>query len=170
MGKAITYAMIAVCCFGIAAAIYTIDVSRFFMHLGSDSKACINCHNMNTAYATWQHGVHGRNTVCVDCHLPRNFVDKYIAKAKDGLHHVYMFTFNKYGQSIEISKGGAKTVQDNCISCHEVKTGLVASNSALNAHGGDKGDYCWRCHRETAHSGIGGINMTPDALGVKNLK
>ncbi|MBR8461625.1 cytochrome c nitrite reductase small subunit [Campylobacter sp. faydin G-24] len=169
MPKLVVYASIAVCCFGIAMAIYTADISRFFMHLGSDSKACINCHNMNTAYTTWEHSIHGRNVVCIDCHLPRDFVSKYITKAKDGLHHVYMFTFDKYGQSIEISDSGAKTVQGNCIACHEIKTEAIVLNATMNAHK-DKDDYCWRCHRDTAHSGIGGINMTPDALGVKNLK
>jgi len=172
MSKYMTYATIAVCCFGIVMAIYTANFSRVFMHLGNDAKACINCHNMNTAYTTWEHGVHGRNTTCVDCHLPKDFVKKYVAKVTDGLHHVYMFTTNSYGQSIEISKGGAKTVQDNCIACHEIKSENVAMNSMFNAHQGkpEKGDYCWRCHSETAHSGIGGINMTRDALGVKNLK
>lgn len=163
MSKLITYLSIAVCCFGIAMATYTTDVSRFFMHLGNDSKACINCHTMNTAYTTWEHGIHGRNTTCVSCHLPKNFVDKYVAKAVDGLHHVYKFTSNNYGQSIKISKSGAKTVQKNCISCHESKIDSVNLNKS------DNEEYCWRCHREISHANISGINMTPNSLGVKNL-
>ncbi|MDR2789384.1 MAG: NapC/NirT family cytochrome c, partial [Campylobacteraceae bacterium] len=99
LGCAIAAFVIAVGLFA-----YTLNISKAFSYLSSDSKACINCHVMNTQYAAWQHSSHAKAAGCADCHLPQNgVVSKYIAKAKDGFNHAAAFTFNTYDNAIKIS-------------------------------------------------------------------
>ncbi len=159
-------------CIGIVLILYIIHISKAFSYLSNDPKACINCHVMNTSYATWQHSSHARNATCADCHLPRdNFVNKYIAKAKDGLHHSFAFTFHQYRDSIQISKDGADRVQKNCISCHPRQSSTVVHNEDVNHQNTDaKQGYCWRCHRDVPHGMVRGLNSAPNNLGVKAIK
>ena len=168
--KILKFATAGMACLGILLALYTVDISRVFMHLGHDPKACINCHIMNTAYATWQHSVHGHDTTCIDCHLPRNFVKKYIAKATDGLGHAINFTFNNYEDSMHISHTQQKIVNDNCIECHKSKTATIVASANLNQGGEDETDLCFRCHRDIVHGNVRSISATPGNLGVKELK
>ena len=109
---------------------YMVHASKALSYLSSDPKACINCHVMNTQYATWQHSSHAQRAGCIDCHLPHdNIVNKYIAKARDGYNHSVAFTFNTYKNAIKISDDGAKRVQENCISCHASLTSQMVKNA-----------------------------------------
>jgi cytochrome c nitrite reductase small subunit len=154
--------------------IYTLNIAKASSYLTSDSKACINCHVMNTQYATWQHSSHASVAACVQCHLPQMWVKKYIAKAKDGLNHAVAFTFNRYENAIVISSDGAKRVQENCISCHASLTSVMAANSDINHRYDDltvnTGRRCWDCHKEVPHGKVRGLSATPDNLGVKYVK
>ncbi|AHJ13422.1 cytochrome c nitrite reductase small subunit [Sulfurospirillum multivorans] len=169
LSKIMKIGTLSVACIGIVLIAYTIHISNALSYLTNDPKACINCHVMNTHYATWQHSSHARNATCADCHLPRNnFVDKYIAKAKDGLHHAFAFTFNLYTDEIKITKDGADRVQKNCIECHPRQSETVVHNNDLNHQNmSEKGDYCWRCHRDVPHGLVRGLNSAPNNLGVK---
>ena len=152
--------------------IYLADKSRMLTHFSTKPEACINCHAMDAFYASWQHSAHGRNTTCLSCHVPQNFIGKYKTKILDGLHHVFMFSFDKFGGAIKISDGGAKIAQDNCISCHARQGETVAINTVLNARTGlnaDDKEYCWRCHRDAPHGAMSGLHTAPGNLGVKNL-
>ena len=71
-----------------------VSESKMLSYLSSDPKVCINCHTMNVHYDTWQHSSHRNRATCVDCHLPRDsFVNKMLAKARDGYHHSLAMTF-----------------------------------------------------------------------------
>ena len=37
---------------------YLVHASKMMTYLTEDPKVCINCHTMNTQYATWQHSSH----------------------------------------------------------------------------------------------------------------
>jgi cytochrome c nitrite reductase small subunit len=154
--------------------IYTLNISKVSSYLTNDPKVCINCHVMNTQYATWQHSSHASAATCTDCHLPHNGVNKYIAKAKDGLNHAVAFTFNTYKNAIVISDDGAKRVQDNCIFCHASLSSIVVANSDINHHYDDftvkTGRRCWECHKEVPHGKVRGLSSTPYSLGVKYVK
>jgi cytochrome c nitrite reductase small subunit len=154
--------------------IYTLNIAKVSSYLTSDSKACINCHVMNTQYATWQHSSHASVAACADCHLPHNTVKKYIAKARDGINHAVAFTFNTYKNAIVISDDGAGRVQENCISCHAALTSVIAANSDINHRYDDltvnTGRRCWDCHKEVPHGKVRGLSATPDNLGVKYIK
>lgn len=142
-------------------------------YLSSDPKACINCHVMNSQYATWQHSAHREKATCIECHLPTDsFVNKWVAKAKDGFNHAYAMTFNTYKHNIEISEDGANRVQANCISCHKELTSQMAQN-ATNYHNGENAlqqeRKCWDCHKGVPHGTTRSLTATPYNLGVKEL-
>jgi cytochrome c nitrite reductase small subunit len=163
---------------GLAA--YTIKLSKAHSYLSKDPKACINCHVMNTQYATWQHSSHNKVT-CIECHLPTDsFVEKYAAKAIDGWNHSLAFTLGTYDPAIKISDYGAERVQKNCISCHEQLTSQIGHNFHLNGHFqslDSKGKQpqeeqrkCWSCHSSVPHGKVRSITTIPHNLGVKNVK
>ncbi len=171
LSKIIKIATICALCIGFVLVIWLIHDAKAISYLSHDSKACINCHVMNTQYATWQHSSHARDAQCVDCHLPSdNFIDKYIAKAKDGLHHSIAFTFHQYTDSIKISEDGARRVQQNCISCHPRQSSTIVNNADINHSNEDtKKEYCWRCHRDVPHGRVRGLSSAPNNLGVKEI-
>lgn len=168
---------VAIFAFSVAVGffIYLIIDSKALSYLSKDPKACINCHVMNTQYATWQHSSHAREATCVECHLPTdNIVNKYISKAKDGWNHSVAFTLNTYDHAIKISDDGARRVQENCISCHKSITSELSSN-AEKYHNFDNpnvenGRKCWSCHKEVPHGKVRSITTTPYNLGVKEVK
>lgn len=167
LGALITFA-VALGMFG-----YLVDKSKALSYMSSDPKACINCHVMHTQYATWQHSSHAQRATCVECHLPRDsFINKYIAKARDGWNHTVVFTANSYAQNIGISDDGASRVQDNCVSCHARLTQvLVSNNDRYHDYAGiPRTDRkCWDCHKDVPHGKVRSLSSTPDNLGVREL-
>ena len=167
LGALITFA-VALGMFG-----YLVDKSKALSYMSSDPKACINCHVMHTQYATWQHSSHAQRATCVECHLPRDsFINKYIAKARDGWNHTVVFTANSYTQNIGISDDGANRVQDNCVSCHARLTQvLVSNNDRYHDYAGiPRTDRkCWDCHKDVPHGKVRSLSSTPDNLGVREL-
>jgi len=55
----------------VVAFTYVFTLAKGLSYLSSDPKACINCHVMNTSYATWQHSSHSQ-VKCIECHLRLN--------------------------------------------------------------------------------------------------
>ena len=156
--------------------VYMAYIAKSWSYLSKDPKACINCHAMNTQYATWQHSSHGvAGITCVECHLPTDgFINKYMAKAVDGWNHTMAFTFDTYEHAIQISDDGARRVQDNCISCHKSITSTLATNADkyhnFNDDYVENGRKCWSCHKEVPHGKVRGLTTTPHNLGIKEVK
>ena len=153
---------------------YVVHASKMFSYMSEDPKVCINCHTMNTEYATWQHSSHREWTTCVDCHLPQEpFVDKIIAKSRDGFKHSYAMTFRTYmGENIRISESARRRIQANCITCHDEIVSQIMANSKLYQTAGDSGQIdrkCWSCHRNVPHGTTRSLTTTPDNLGVKEI-
>ena len=148
---------------------YTVYASNMLSYLSSDPKACINCHTMNSAYATWEKSSHKSVAKCVDCHLPvDSVVEKYKAKAIDGWNHSVAFTLNSYKNNIQISEDGANRVQANCVKCHSSLSSTVTANA--NRYHSDKsveGRKCWECHKHVPHGLVRSLSSTPFNLGVK---
>ncbi|NOQ32292.1 MAG: cytochrome c nitrite reductase small subunit [Helicobacteraceae bacterium] len=177
MEKKSTLQKIAILAFLIAVGyfVYIIFAAKALSYLSKDPKACINCHVMNTQYATWQHSSHARQATCVECHLPTDgFFNKYMAKARDGFNHTVAFTFNTYDHAIKISDDGASRVQKNCISCHKSITTTLATNSDKYHNFSDEnvenGRKCWSCHKQVPHGKVRGLTTTPYNIGVKEVK
>ncbi len=153
---------------------YLVHASRFFTYFTEDPKVCINCHTMNTQYATWQHSSHRERATCVECHLPQeSLVAKLVAKSRDGFNHSYAMTFRTYeGRNIGASASAQKRIQVNCIACHREMVSQMTANAQLYVEGGDTdqiGRKCWGCHRSVPHGRARGLNATPDNIGVKEI-
>lgn len=152
---------------------YVAFESKAHSYLSTDPKACINCHVMNTQYATWQHSSHAQTATCVECHLPtKGFVRKYMAKARDGFNHSVAFTFNTYGNNLRISEDGAKRVQENCVICHDqlvstmIQSGITQGTSHIKK---DTQRKCWSCHIDVPHGRARGLSSIPFNLGVREI-
>ena len=104
----------------VGLAVLLVRIANATSYLSDHPQACINCHVMTDAYASWQRGSHGRVAVCIDCHVPHdNIAAKYAYKARDGLKHSYVFTIGRAPQVLGLSAGAVPVVQSNCIRCHE---------------------------------------------------
>lgn len=168
----LTTTVVALCIASIMF-VYLVYSSKALSYLSHDPRACINCHVMNTQFATWQHSSHAETATCVDCHLPRgNLIAKYIAKSDDGWRHSVAFTLNTYNHTITISDRGAKRVQDNCISCHSSTVANIIANSqhydAFDDPNVLTGRTCWSCHEGVAHGSVRGLTAAPNPLGIQD--
>jgi len=148
--------------------------SNMISYLSEDPKTCINCHTMNTQYATWQHSSHRGRATCVDCHLPKeSLIDKISAKSRDGFKHSTAMTFRTYvTHNIRASADAQKRIQANCINCHREMVSQITANSKLykaNADSGQIDRKCWSCHRDVPHGRARSLTTTPDNLGVKEI-
>ncbi len=174
-GKLLTYSTTVAVIVAITLFVYLVNASKALSYLSHAPKACINCHVMNTQYATWQHSSHAQRATCIECHLPTDgFFKKYLAKARDGWNHSTAFTFNTFRQRIQISKNGADRVEANCISCHAKVVSQIRENSDryhdFNNLQQTNDVRCWDCHRDVPHGRVRGLTATPDNLGVRELK
>jgi len=144
--------------FGLVAL--TFHISRASSYLTNDPAACVNCHIMAPQYASWQHSSHGRFTTCNDCHVPQDFVRKYLFKAYDGSRHAFMFTFKLEPQVIRMHAPGQAVVQENCIRCH---SDLLEQTVSLTGRPHGDGRQCWECHREVPHGRVNSLASAPHA-------
>lgn len=145
--------------------LYVMYISNAVSYLSDKPETCVNCHVMNSYYATWQRGSHGKVATCNDCHVPQdNFIRKYWFKANDGLRHATYFTMRWEPQVIQIKQAGKDAVQENCIRCHSNLIHPVALRSINNASVEDQTQkYCWDCHRNTPHGRVNSLSSTPYA-------
>lgn len=128
------------------AGTYTVYYGEGLSYLSSDPKACVNCHIMREHYDGWQKASHHSVATCVDCHLPQDFVPKYLAKAENGFWHSKGFTLQDFHEPIRIHQKNSQILQNNCIRCHgdfvhEINS-VQPGTETLN---------CVRCHRQVGH-------------------
>lgn len=127
---------------------FTFDYAEGFSYFSTDPRACAHCHVMNDEYDSWQKGPHHAAAKCVDCHLPHDFIGKYLAKADNGYHHSKGFTFLDFHEPILIKPKNAAILQDSCVRCHsEFVHELVSGSRAVRA----EAVQCVHCHRAVGH-------------------
>lgn len=126
---------------------YTLNYAGATSYLSSDPKACVSCHIMREQYDGWQKGAHHANATCNDCHLPHDFVGKYLGKMDHGYRHSKAFTLQDFHEPIRITPGDLTIVQQNCVRCHE---GLV---SEIVGHQDNVLQMinCVQCHSAAGH-------------------
>ena len=80
-----------------------IGVGAFTFHYGeglsyfsTNPEACANCHIMRPQLDSYRKSSHHAAATCVDCHLPRSFLSKYLAKAENGWNHSTAFTLQNF--------------------------------------------------------------------------
>ena len=124
-------------------------------YAGTNAATCNNCHVMDSQYENWYHGGHRNGTECVDCHLPHdNLVNYYVAKARTGIHDVYVFSTGTTPRLIRAKEDSKAIIQSNCIRCHK----STVENIMLGPQPFDR--HCWECHRSISH-GQRGLSIVP---------
>lgn len=147
--------IVAVAAIGVTAGL-GLSLFRYaegLSYLSTDPKACANCHIMQPQYDSWQSASHHTSATCVDCHLPADFIGKYVAKAENGWNHSKAFTLQDFPEPIRIGAKNAAILQQNCERCHSQ---LLSEASAPALHGAPN---CVRCHDTVGHGdtiGLGG--------------
>ena len=126
---------------------YTFFYAEGLSYMSSDPKACVNCHIMRPQYDSWQKSSHHAVAKCIDCHLPHDFVGKYIAKAENGWHHSKGFTLQDFHEPILIKQKNAQILQENCLSCHED----VIEQMVYSATHHPDAVRCVHCHAGVGH-------------------
>ena len=126
---------------------FTFNYAEGFSYFSTDPRACANCHIMNPQYDSWSRGPHHAAAGCVDCHLPHEFIPKYIAKAENGYHHSKGFTFQDFHEPIIIKPKNARILQESCVRCH----GEFVHELVRGATTGENAVECVHCHRGVGH-------------------
>jgi len=142
---------------------FTFGYADGLSYFSTNPAACANCHIMQSQYDSWQHSSHHISATCVDCHLPHDFIGKYIAKAENGYHHSKGFTLQDFHEPIMIKEKNARILQQNCVDCHE---GLIHDITAAPRAAEMS---CVHCHADVGHgerAGLGG----PDRGADKELE
>ena len=133
--------------------------------MSSDPKACVNCHIMQPQYDSWQKASHHTVATCVQCHLPHDFVNKYISKAENGYNHSKAFTLQNFHEPIIITKKNSRILQQNCIGCH---MDMVENLTHISTT--DTNDVrCVKCHIDVGHgerAGLGGPLRQDETGGI----
>jgi cytochrome c nitrite reductase small subunit len=152
-------AWLIACCVALGSAagigLYTFRYAEGLSYFSTDPRACVNCHIMRPQYDGWLKSSHHDVAKCIDCHLPHDFVGKYLAKAENGYRHSKEFTAQTFAEPIAIKPRGREILQDNCVACH---AGLIAETRS-GPHGSSDAPACVHCHASAGHgdrSGLGG--------------
>jgi cytochrome c-type protein NapC len=136
----------------------------------NEMEFCTSCHSMKIPFEEYKETIHYRNTsgvraTCADCHVPKEFGPKIVAKIlayKDVLHEFLgtIDTPEKYEQHRwdMASRVWAKMKANDsreCRSCHTYEQMDLSeqSRSARARHGRaeDDGDTCIDCHKGISH-------------------
>jgi cytochrome c nitrite reductase small subunit len=145
------------CLVGIAAGVggYTVRYARGLSYLSTAPEACVNCHIMQPQYDAWARSSHHTVAVCVDCHLPHAFIDKYLVKIENGWRHGKLFTTQKFKEPIRVQEHGLVVLQENCERCHEAMEHGLGPGFADTP----RDLRCVHCHWDVGHgdrTGLGG--------------
>lgn len=131
---------------------------------------CTGCHTMQTNYKELQESVHFKNAsgvkaTCADCHVPKAFIPKMIAKvmaAKDVYHEILgtidtpeKFETHRWEMANRVWDKMKATDSRECRSCHSFDNMDLSEQdrSARKRHAAaeDKGLTCIDCHKGIAH-------------------
>jgi len=112
-------------------------------HKTSTPEFCSSCHVIEGQYDAWAKTAIHRNIDCVECHLPySNPITHFAWKGYDGMKDVVFFYGRLYEDDIQTSNHGIKTIQNNCLRCHD----QMVSNMTIEDR------TCWSCHRRINHN------------------
>jgi cytochrome c nitrite reductase small subunit len=155
----ITLALLAGLVLGLG--LFTFQYAEGLSYFSSDPAACANCHIMNEQYDSWQKASHHGVAKCIDCHLPHDFVRKYLAKAENGYFHSKGFTFQDFHEPIMIKPRSARILQENCVVCHEGMAHELVSSTTVSARAPEGAPQharetvkCVHCHASVGHGPV----------------
>lgn len=140
------------------------DYAEGTSYLSTDPAACANCHIMQPQFDSWQKSSHHGVAGCGDCHLPHEFVAKYLAKGENGWNHSRAFTLQDFHEPIVINDKNARLLHANCLNCH---ADFVHEQAGTWAEGAPR---CVRCHATVGHgepAGLGGSRDSPPSTRLR---
>jgi len=136
----------------------------------NEMEFCTSCHSMKINYEEYKQTIHYKNAAgvradCADCHVPKPFVPKMIAKviaAKDVYHEIMgtidtpeKFEAHRWDMANRVWDKMRASDSRECRSCHEWDQMDLAeqSRSARSRHASarDEGQQCIDCHKGIAH-------------------
>lgn len=123
------------------------------------------CHEMNTAYRTWELSTHGANksgfrVECIDCHLPPKdeFFSHLVAKSYEGAKDGYRHFFGGEYDGEKVRKRVLEHIPgERCLHCHDSLLTKPSGSAAREAHLAALGrpdlpeNRCARCHEYVGH-------------------
>lgn len=154
---------------GFAAALLCFVALNAAMEPVSKSDYCGGkCHEMNTAYRTWELSPHGANArglrvECVDCHLPpkEQYFRHVIAKGYEGGKDIYKhYLGGEYETEVLRKRVLEKMPNERCLHCHDDLLAKPGSPGARTAHAQmlnpQRGAQpkCVDCHEEAGHERV----------------
>jgi cytochrome c nitrite reductase small subunit len=134
---------------------FTFGYGKGSSYLSNNPAGCANCHVMQDHFDSWQQSSHHHVAVCNDCHLPHDFVGKWVTKADNGFFHSVAFTLQDYHQPIQIKPRNQRVTQNACIHCHrDFVHALLApldSSGETSVHAAET-QSCVHCHSGVGHA------------------
>ncbi len=133
---------------GFVIGLVVCGIGAGMMSFSGSPAFCGSCHAMKGEAATFAQSTHQKQD-CVECHLPHDNMAIYmIEKGRTGMVDTYHAVLRDYPAHIKLSADGRKTVNSNCLRCHE--------NTMANVHAAigvdlDTGADCMKCHSRIAH-------------------
>jgi len=123
------------------------------------------CHEMHTAYQTWELSSHGTNkngfrVECVDCHLPpkEKYFRHVIAKGYEGGKDIYKhYLGGEYDRKKVRKRALKKMTNSRCLYCHDDLMAMPGSPAARTAHAevlsppAGARPKCVDCHEGVGH-------------------
>lgn len=126
---------------------FTFGYGQGWSYLSNDPNTCINCHVMQDHFDAWQNSSHHAVAVCNDCHLPHDFVGKWVVKADNGFFHSLAFTLEDFHEPIQIKPRNRRVTQESCLHCH-----ADFVHQMLPAQPGGDMLMCIQCHADVGHA------------------
>ena len=126
---------------------FTFGYGQGASYLSNDPRACANCHVMQGHYDSWLNSSHQHVAVCNDCHLPHDFLGKWVTKADNGFFHSLAFTLENFHEPIQIKPRNRRVTQNACLYCH-----AEFVHQMLPAEPGGDMLACIHCHTDAGHA------------------
>ncbi len=140
------------------------------LHYTNELEFCTSCHSMKWNLEEYKETIHYKNhsgvrAICSDCHVPKAFIPKMIAKvyaAKDVFHEILgtidtkeKFEEHRWEMANRVWDKMKKSDSRECKTCHAFEAMDLSEQdrSARKKHASapDKGKTCIDCHTGIAH-------------------
>lgn len=126
---------------------FTFGYGKGWSYLSNDPQTCANCHVMQGHMDSWEKSSHKDVAVCNDCHLPHDFVGKWVTKADNGFFHSLAFTMDDFHEPIQIKPRNALVTQHACLHCHaDFVHSMEPTSSQFETMS------CVHCHPSVGHA------------------
>lgn len=126
---------------------FTFNYGGGAAYFSNDPKACANCHVMQSHFDSWEKSSHHAVAGCNDCHLPHDFLGKWVTKADNGMFHSLAFTTGDFPEPIRIKDRNRRVTQGACLYCHQDFV-----HSMLPEHPAGDMLSCIHCHYSVGHA------------------